>query len=76
METLRIILEIVAVLGLAVLSLDKFTDFKYKDLLKEVLIAGKDAKVTEEEWQRLADKAAKVIWGDKPVPTSEEAESK
>lgn len=73
MEYLRIALEIGGVLVLAILSLDKFADFRYKELAKKIIVAAKDAKITEEEFQDIATEGARVIWGNKPVPTTEEA---
>jgi hypothetical protein len=72
MDILRIILEIVAAGGLLILGLDKLADFKYKAALSKLLIAAKDKKVTEEEFQGIVDELKRVIWGDAPVPVDEE----
>jgi hypothetical protein len=73
MDIVRIVFEIVAAGGLLILGLDKLADFKYKDALKKILIAAKDKKVTEEEFQGIVDELKRVIWGDAPVPTDDDA---
>jgi hypothetical protein len=71
MDILRIALEIIAAGGLFILGLDKLADFKYKVALEKILIAAKDKKVTEEEFQGIVDELKKVIWGNDPVPVDE-----
>lgn len=71
MDALRIILEVVAAGGLLILGLDKLADFKYKDALKKILIAAKDKRVTEEEFQDIVDELKRVIWGNEPVPVDD-----
>lgn len=72
MDILRIALEIIAAGGLLILGLDKLADFKFKNLLAKVLVAAKDKKVTEAEFQEIVDEAKKVIWGTDPIPVDEE----
>lgn len=68
MEILRIIFEIVLGGGGLLLLLDRMADFKYKKALEKVLIAAKDQKVTEEEFQGIVDELKKTIWGTDSIP--------
>jgi hypothetical protein len=64
LEIIRIAIEVV----LFILTMFfGYKTFKFKDALTAVLVAAKDAVITEEEFQNIVDQIKKEIWKDEPI---------
>jgi len=59
-EIIRVAFEVVGTLVIAYLSAKTF---KYKDSLTAIIEAAKDARVTEDEFQKIVDVVKKDIYG-------------
>lgn len=59
-EIVRIIFE---VLGLIILTLTASKTFKYKEIIVTLVESAKDAKITEDEFQKIVDEVKKEIYG-------------